>query len=226
MATLSPEGVRRVGRSGWAWTKGALGTPDQSNPSNGSAQPVDPDRAWTQTFRAGATGLLTQVDLPIYLEQNRDNPTVPGDLTVTIQEAQSATVHVSNGYDYDDSGTLPVPAGSVFARTNVPASRIVEMPDPGNPPPPLHISFLLPPLLIKGHTYAIVVVSTGTARHNWLVSQTTDVNPYPNGNMLFQFDGSNSEWYNYTYQPYAGAPHISYVEAAFTTFMLPSLPIP
>jgi hypothetical protein len=200
----------------------ALGAPDQNNPSTSSAQPLDPGTPWTQTFRAGVTGLLTQVDLPIYRERTfpGDPPTVAGNLTISIRATQNATVHKSNGFNYSDSTTVAVPTGSNFAQTTVPAAQISEFTSFSNPPPPLHVTFFLPPLLLAGQTYAIVVEATGTARHDWMISNTVDVNPYPNGNMLFQADGPNTEWYLYTYQPFVGAPHIEYIEAAFTTFML------
>jgi len=201
---------------------------DQDHPGSCAAQPVDPGVVWAQTFVAGITGALTQVNLAIATEPSFDDffcpfsgspgPCVPGDLTISIRDTMPGIAHVSNGFDYSNTAPRVIPTDIDLASTTVPAAAV---PNPDSLDlcnmPLLNITFAAPAQVSAGNTYAIVVESGGTARRLWSVAATTNFDTYPEGTMFFSTQGS---WYDYSYQPYANASgNVEYIKAQFQTFV-------
>ncbi len=199
-------------------------TLDQDHAGNGGAQPMMPSEVWAQTFAPGITGALTQVNLNITTEPDLclispifcGVPRVPGDLTISIRDTVAGIANVPNGRDYSNTACRMIPSDTDLAIVTVSAPTVPEgFPGGGSG---LNITFPTPVTVVTGHVYAIVVQSGGTARHEWAIAQTTNVDSYPSGTMFFN---SGSAWYDYGDHATHELPEFQkfYIDAQFQTFV-------
>ena len=135
------------------------GTLDQQQPTaSGSGLNAQSTQSVAQTFTAGLSGQLDQVDLHL---EKLNNPTAP--LSVELR---------------DVSGGLP--GSTVLASQSVPASSV--------PPSPaaafVSINFLAPAPVAAGTQYAIVAYSANVFPVGYAWSLTTG-NPYAAGAVYF-----------------------------------------
>jgi hypothetical protein len=139
-----------------------------------------------------------------------DPPSMPGDLTVSIRDTVSGVAGVSNGYNYFPAPRT-IPAANDLASAVVPAASI-----PASPPnTSITVIFANPPQVTAGKTYAIVVGSGGTARHDWAISISHNVDGYSGGSIFFTAQGG---WDDYGYQPnLSPAGGVDYYDTAFQT---------
>ena len=176
-----------------AATPAMAGTLDQQQLTYGAADLGlnGPDRVAAQTFTAGLTGRLDQVDLPIGYTVGCQPV---GDLIVQIQ-----------------SVTNNLPSGSVLASTAVPSSALGEQAAGMTPFVP--ITFALPASVTAGTPYAIVLVApqagtcgVPTAYYEW---QLGSGNPYAPGAAWFSNTGGA------TFVPFGDT------DAGFRTYVTP-----
>jgi hypothetical protein len=138
----------------------SAGTLDQQQPNGGGVTfDIDSAQSLAQTFTAGLSGGLDQVDLK--LAAGGPGPTLP--LTVEIRNAAGGS-----------------PGGTVLASGSVPASAA--------PPAPatfVSLAFATPAAVTAGTQYAIVAYNADVfpARWGWAVDAT---NPYAPGSTFHQ----------------------------------------
>ena len=136
----------------------AAGTLDQQQPNGGGVSlQLTSTQSLAQTFTAGLTGGLDQVDLKL---SKTGTPTQP--LTVEIRNAAAGS-----------------PGGTLLASGSIPASAAPATSEF------VSLGFATPPAVTAGTQYAIVAytASANPNRWNWAVDAT---NPYAGGTAHFQ----------------------------------------
>ena len=137
------------------------GTLDQQQPNGGgSAFDIDSTQSLAQTFTAGLSGALDQVDLK--LSETASGVTLP--LMVEIRNAAGGS-----------------PGGTVLASGSVPASAA----PPSGSPAFVPVGFASPASVTAGTQYAIVTYNADVVPSfwGWVESAT---NPYAPGSTFFQ----------------------------------------
>jgi hypothetical protein len=136
----------------------AAGTLDQQQPlAPGTGLQVTSTQSGAQTFTAGLTGGLDQVDL--HLSGTGTGVTLP--LTVEIRNASGGS-----------------PGATVLATASVPPSSVTTT------AAFVPVSFATPAPVIAGTQYAIVAYSADVSPHIWAWSDAT-MDPYPAGGTFF-----------------------------------------
>jgi hypothetical protein len=172
----------------------ATGTPDQSQTRDDGSFQIFLQRGIAQTFTAGISGALDQVDLGLFVD---DSCPPAGPLTIAIQG-------VAGGVP---SGV--VLASATLAEANVPAIGTGDVVS--------SVPFAVPALVVAGTQYAIVASAPGaqgdcSAAGNQAYSWGTATgDPYPEGTGLISFD----DGVNWDAQG-GGA-----IDLAFTTYVSP-----
>ena len=155
---------------------GAVGTLDQEAPAPSPSATVitlaniGPRVSSGQTFTAGLSGVLDQVDLPLHRQSSTTE-----DLSVEIRNVVSG-----------------LPGPTVLASATVPAANV--------PPGSafdwgwVSVTFTSPPQIDAGSQYAIVAHTNGSGRfddpYNWIVSTAS----YPGGVWVYSNSSPPATW--------------------------------
>jgi hypothetical protein len=125
-----------------------------------------------ETFTAGRTGILTQVDLFL----GRDSAQLPPPLTVDIETE---------------------PSGAVLASSTVPASSVPYVVQQGYPYPTwIPVALSNGPFVVAGEQYAIVLADSAApsfGSDDFMFEGFALSNTYPGGNLLISSD-SGATW--------------------------------
>jgi len=204
---------------------------DQDHPGSGTLQPIPPGYVTAQTFTAGITGALTQVNLAIVTQpiDPRCNffpqfpGCVPGDLMVSIRETLSGTAYMGNGFFCSIPSVLTIPTNADLASATISASAVPYFTDYN--PTPITIQFAAPAHVVAGHVYAIVVQSGGSADHLWAAAETFNVDSYPEGTIFstWNFGQPSGAWCNSGDHATYESPQFQkfYIKMQFQTFVAP-----
>ena len=143
------------------------GTLDQQQTASDAEWGLYNNQSWAQTFTAGISGGLDQVDLSLY------KIGTPPPLTVEIRNAAAG-----------------MPGTTVLANASLPASAIATSPG-------LAVRFAAPAPVAAGTQYAVVAYSGGGGMNAVLWRYQDTGNPYPSGGAVLSNDplppGGN--WY-------------------------------
>jgi hypothetical protein len=175
-----------------ASSAGASGTFDQSQVLHTDAANVEGVLSWAQTFTAGLTGNLDQVDLYLFRDFS------PGDLTVEIQT-------VAGG----------VPSGTVLATATVPEDTIPMSGGVADPPSMwVPVEFASGAPVSSGTQYAIVLSAPDApcCNHEAWRWWSGASNPYPNGRLILSIT-SGTTWDPYPPWYFEG------LDATFKTYV-------
>lgn len=121
-----------------------------------------------QTFTAGRSGYLDQVDLALGIGKNQPVPTTP--LTIEVRNASGG-----------------VPGSTVLATASVAGTSVAAPGDVAFRPIPLAAA----PAVTAGTQYAIVAYVDAPVAYNWVTRLN---NPYPGGDSLFNRSLPWSTW--------------------------------
>jgi hypothetical protein len=156
----------------------AVGTLDQSqSTTTGSSASVGGSVWWAQTFTAGITGKLDQVDLFLFRVGN------PGDLTVQIQQ-------VSGG----------APSGAVLSTSTVAEASVTQAQNGTNSSSTwVSVPFSAPAPVTSGTQYAIVLSASGAAGINFYGwGFGSSFSPYSGGKSVLSLTGA-STWGDFAF---------------------------
>jgi hypothetical protein len=134
-----------------------------------SSPPASSPQFLGQTFTAGLTGPLTEVDLAVACTQ--------GDTTVCTSNGP-VTVEIRSGD----------PTGALLASASLLSSAIPTVPESVMPSEFVAFVFSSPPDVVAGTVYAIVITATNAFYGNYSVGNCYSGNPYVAGTAYY-YDG-------------------------------------